>query len=125
LTDKGNEFENDAVGSRKPVDKPDEFTEVLLQAVDYGLLIPGEIVRSAIYNRIEMSYQVRRDEIPEKLPIFHKALQELLGSIVVATIEKSIARELYGRLGLNFTEHRNWTLLEYVEEAKTKRGGTT
>lgn len=52
------------------------FDEVLLQAVDQGLLVPGEIVRAAVYERIERNYLLRRDEIPEKLPAFQNAPQE-------------------------------------------------
>lgn len=51
----------------------------LVLAVDEALLVPGEIVRTAIYERVERSYQIRRGEIPEKLETFHRALQELLG----------------------------------------------
>jgi len=54
-----------------------ELEETLLQAVDEALLVPGEIVRTAIYERIERSYQVKREEIPEKLETFHKALERL------------------------------------------------
>jgi hypothetical protein len=57
-----------------------ELEETLLQAVDEALLVPGEIVRTAIHKRIERSYQLRRKEIPEKLETFHPALQELLGA---------------------------------------------
>jgi hypothetical protein len=93
------------------------FREVLLQAIDDGLLVPGEIVRAAIYDRVERSYQIRREEIPEKLELFHKALRDLLaaGSEV---LERLIAKNLYRRLDLNFNQHENWTLLDYVDEAK-------
>jgi len=50
-----------------------ELEETLIQAVDEALLVPGEIVRTAIYEHIERSYQVRREEIPEKLKTFHRA----------------------------------------------------
>lgn len=57
-----------------------ELEETLLQAVDEALLIPGEVVRTAIYERIERSYQLRREEIPDRLETFHQALQDLLGA---------------------------------------------
>jgi hypothetical protein len=91
--------------------------EVLLQAVDDALLVPGKIVRAAVYDRIEQSYQIRRDEIPEKLELFHKALLQLLG-VGARVMEKLIAKNLYRRLDLNFIEHDNWTLLDYVDHAK-------
>lgn len=94
-----------------------ELEETLLQAVDEALLVPREIVRTAIYERIERSYQVKREEIPEKLETFHKALERLLGS-GAKVMEKLIAKNLYTRLGLKFIEHANWTLVDYVNHAK-------
>jgi len=89
----------------------------LLGAVDYGLLALGEIVRSTIYERIEESYQVKREEIPEKLDTFHKALQELLGR-GAEVVKRLIAKNLYSSLNLRFPEHDNWSLVDYVQDAK-------
>lgn len=93
------------------------FREVLLQAIDDGLLVPGEIVRAAIYDRVERSYQLRREEIPENLELFHKALQDLLAASG-EVLERLIAKNLYLTLDLSFNQHENWTLLDYVDEAK-------
>lgn len=96
------------LGKAHPLPKSTEFSETLLRAVDEGLLVPSEIVRAVIYERIEKSYQIRREEIPEKLPPFDKALRELLGA-AAKVLEKVIARNLYRALGLNFTAHDAWT----------------
>ena len=93
------------------------FRDVLLQSIDDALLVPGEIVRAAIYDRVERSYQIRREEIPEKLELFHKALRDLLAA-GGEVLERLIAKNLYRRLDLNFNQHENWTLLDYVDEAK-------
>ena len=61
------------------MEQPANLEKILLEAVDEGLLVPGEIVRAAIYERLERSYQIKRGEIPEKLETFHLALQDLLG----------------------------------------------
>jgi len=95
-----------------------ELDESLLQAVDDGLLTLGKIARAAIYERVHASYQVKHEEIPEKLLIFHKALQDLLGS-GAKTVEKLIAKNLYNRLGLKFTQHDSWTLIDYANHART------
>jgi hypothetical protein len=81
-----------------------DLADDLVLAVDEALLVPGEIVRTAIYDRIERSYQVRREEIPEKLETFHQALQDLTGA-GGKVMEKLIAKSLYRRLKLNFTQH--------------------
>ena len=97
--------------------KPAQLDEALLEAVDFGLLVPGEIVRATIYERLETVYGVRREQIPEKLPAFHQALRELVGS-VANVLERVIAKNLYSRLELNFTYHDGWTLVDYVSHAK-------
>jgi hypothetical protein len=94
-----------------------ELWKALLEAVDQGLLVPGEIVRAAIYDRIEKTYGLKREEIPEKLEVFHRALEDLLGRSA-EVMERLIAKSLYSRLGLDFTKHDSWTLLDYVNHAK-------
>jgi hypothetical protein len=48
-------------------------------------------------------------------------LQDLIGG-GAKVMEKLIAKNLYRRLGLNFTEHENWTLVDYVNHAKELKG---
>ena len=97
--------------------RPAELDETLLQAVDDGLLVLGEGPRMAIYGYIESSYQVRRENNPDKLLTFHRALQDLLGS-GAKMMERLIARDLYSRLGLDFIEHNGWTLIDFMHHAK-------
>ncbi len=100
-----------------------DVADNLALAVDEALLVPGEIVKTAIYERIERSHQLGREEIPDHLEIFHKALQELMGD-GAKVMEKLIAKSLYRRLKLNFTQHDGWTLIDYVNRTKeTKRDG--
>jgi hypothetical protein len=102
------------------VREPAGFRDILLEAVDYGLMVLGEIVRQAIYKRIENDQALKRAEIPERLEAFHKALESVLG-VSAKTVEKLIAKNLYERLGLNFTQHDDWTLADYVNHAREVR----
>jgi len=101
--------------------KPVQLDEALLEAIDSGLLVPGEIVRETIYERLETVYGIKREEIPEKLPAFHQALRDLTRS-VADVMERLIARNLYSRLGLSFVNHENWSLIDYVNHARKERG---
>jgi hypothetical protein len=100
------------------VSEPAGFRDILLEAVDYGLMVLGEIVRRAIYERIEKDHGLKRAEIPEQLEAFHKALGSVLG-VSAKTVERLIVRNLHQRLGLNVTPRPEWTLIEYVDHAKT------
>jgi len=103
------------------MNEPAEFRQNLLEAVDYGLMVLGERVRQAIYDRIEKSHGLKREEIHEKLDVFHEALASALG-VGARPVERLIARNLYQRLGLNFTSRDNWTIVDYVEHAKRTAG---
>jgi hypothetical protein len=100
-----------------------EFRQILLEAVDYGLMVLGEIVRQTIYGRIEKDHGLKRADIPEQLEAFHKALGSVLG-VSAKTVERLIAKNLCQRLGLNFTPRPEWTLIEYVDHAKTTSKST-
>ena len=95
----------------------DEFKDVLLDAVDYGLLVLGEIVRQTLYDCLERNCQLKRANIPEKLEPFHVALAGLFGERGTL-VERLIARRLYSKLGLKFEAHEDWTLVDYVSRAK-------
>lgn len=94
-----------------------EFRNALLDSVDYGLLVLGEIVRQTIYNRLESNYQIERTEIPEKLEGFHAALAGIFGRRGIV-VERLVAKKLCDRLRLKFEDHENWTIVDYVNHAK-------
>jgi len=97
--------------------KLSRLDEALLEAIDFGLAVPGEIVRETIYERLETAYGIKREEIPEKLPAFHQALQGLVRS-VANVMERVIVKSLYTRLGLSFVNREDWSLIDYVNHAK-------
>ena len=111
---------SDLVGSVLLMIESSGLKEALLHAIDDGLAVPGEIVRTAIYDRIERSYQLRREEIPEKLPTFHKALEDLLGASA-KVMEKVIAKNLYNQVGIEFTPKKDWTIMDYVKHIEKVR----
>lgn len=105
--------------TRKVVAESARLGDALLQATDQGLLALGEIARESVYNRIEKNHGVRREEISQKVDIFHKALVDLLGA-GGSVIERLIAKNLYSTLGLNFRYHEDWTLVTYFNYAKAE-----
>jgi hypothetical protein len=96
---------------------PRQFSKLLLEAVDQGLLMLGETSRQAIYDCIEHSYQISRGEIPEKLDAIHGALTDLLGK-GANMVETIAAERLYKALNLTFEPNDDWTLADYVNHAK-------
>lgn len=103
--------------SRGPALDSREFSKLLLEAIDHGLLMLGEDARQAIYDCIENSYQIARDELPEKLEDLHGALTDLLGK-GGNMVEIIAAEKLYKTLHLTFEPKDDWALLDYVNHAK-------
>jgi hypothetical protein len=96
---------------------PRKFSNLLLEAVDDGLLMLGEAAREVIYDCIESSYQITREQIPEKLEAVHGALTDLLGK-GGNMVEMIAAERLYKALNLAFEPNDDWVLTDYVNHAK-------
>jgi hypothetical protein len=79
------------------------FPEDLIQAVDYDLAVPVELLRAAICERIERKHPLARDEASENLETFDKVLQTLFGA---------------GAKNLHINEDGNWKLVDYVNHNK-------
>ncbi len=95
---------------------PENFKKVLIEAVDNGLLTLGKSPRSAIYFRLEKNWQLKREEIPEKVEKFLKGLENIFGP-GSRVVEKAIAEDLFKRLGLEFEEKMNFEFQDYVKQA--------
>jgi len=111
--------------SADPLPSTDSISieEGLLQAIDDGLLALGEIVRDTLYDHFEKKYRLKREEIPEKLDTFQKALQVMLGA-GARVIETQIAKSLVSKLDLDFTENVNWTIVDYFDSARRTKTAT-
>jgi len=95
----------------------DRFDRILLQAIDEGLHVFGESTRHVIYYHIASKHRIERERIPERLEAFHEALKGMLGE-GSKVVEKQIAKSMYSMLDLKFREYDEWTLVDYVNDAK-------
>jgi hypothetical protein len=77
-------------------------------------------VRDTLYDRFDKKYQLKREEIPERLGTFHDALQVMLGA-GARVIETQIAKSLVSRLDMDFTENADWTIVNHFDLAKKNR----
>jgi len=93
------------------------FEKTLLRAVDDGLLLLGETPRKAIYYHLDEKFQLERENIPEEIEKFARALNAIFGS-GADVIEKFIVKELYRGLNFNFEEKMNFEFADYVRKAE-------
>jgi hypothetical protein len=102
--------------------KNDRHLNVLLvESIDdaISILLSRDVV-DALYVHLQKIHSVSRDEVPCKIETLCAALEKTFGVPSSRIISKVIARRLYAKLGLPFTDNPSRTLLEYVEEAKIK-----
>jgi hypothetical protein len=95
------------------------FTKILLDAVDDGIGFLDERGKEAMYFQVEKRYDLPRKKIPEKLEAFHKALEGLFG-YGAKVIEYQIAKSLYEKLAMEFSEKDGWALTDYAQHAGEK-----
>lgn len=111
-----------APGKRVLTEEEERFKHALLEAVDEGLGVLGQNVKATIYFEVEKRGSLCREEIPEKLQAFTRALREIFG-VGGPVIERLIAKRLLHNLELAYNERRDYGLIEYVEEARQRFEG--
>jgi hypothetical protein len=90
------------------------FSKVLLAAVDESLASLGDSPKQAILFHLESSFKIKKECIPDNLTNFTVALEKIFGP-GASYLEKLIAKRLYEKLGLNFVEEEtSWSFLESV-----------
>ena len=95
------------------------FSKILSYAIKEGMQFLGDSPKQAVIVYIEKNHSMKEDEYSKRLETFHRALTEIFG-IGTKFIERHIAKNLYGRLGMDFREQEKWTIVDYAEEAKKR-----
>ncbi|MGB9756312.1 MAG: hypothetical protein ACPLVJ_00820 [Candidatus Bathyarchaeales archaeon] len=97
--------------------KKENFKQVLLEAVDEGLLTLGESGREAVYFHLQNLYGVKKEVIPDKLEEFADGLRKIFG-LGAAVIEKAIIKSLYNKIGMKHEEKKGYSFLAYIKDAE-------
>ena len=114
------------VKSRRPKLEPistilpfkEDFDGILVESVKEAIEeVLGKEPAKAVFRFLERD--VKFDNLPRHLPSFYVALNKTFGKDH-ATVELAIAKKLYLKLSLDFTETPNTELSRYVETAFIK-----
>jgi len=76
----------------------ENFDQLLLDAIDEGLSGLGEAGKASIYIHLEGIFNIRKQEIPNKLDGFSNALQRIFG-LGARHLEILILKNLYKKVG--------------------------
>jgi hypothetical protein len=96
-----------------------EFNRLLLEAVDEGLSMLGESSKQAIYFHLEKRFDIKKQEIPNKIEVFANAIEKIFG-LGASFLEILIMKRLYVKLGRGFKFYgsEDFTFTEYVAAAR-------
>lgn len=95
----------------------EDFTKILKDAVDHGLLVLGPSARKAIYFHLEKNYSITKDQIPENIEAFTESLARMFGA-GAQVIERLILEDLQTQLGLKIEESRDSNFLNCLDKAR-------
>jgi len=95
----------------------DQFAKILIESVDYSLLLLGESARKAVYFHLERDYSITREKVPENIEAFVNGLESLFGAGALV-IERSILDNLHSKLGLKYEEKKNFIFIDSLNRAK-------
>jgi hypothetical protein len=101
------------------------FSEILLAAVEESLSSLGRSPKQAILFHLEESFNIKKEHIPDNVTEFAKALEKIFGPGALY-LEKLILKRLYEKLGLEFEDIDSEDFLECVDRVKRRlplRGG--
>jgi hypothetical protein len=100
---------------RTQKDFNDEVKLIIDNAID---LTYGQQALKAIYDSLLEHHGITSDEIPYRLDTLFKTIEDALGSKNTLTLSRVIAKRVYARMELQFSEIQGYTLQDYMEQAK-------
>jgi len=107
----------------------ENFDQMLLEAIDQGLSGLGGAGKASIYIHLEGLYNIRKQEIPNKLDDFSNALQRIFG-LGARHLEILIMKNLHEKVGcLCKLDNPSWlapdlTFTKYIEQMRLSYKGT-
>jgi len=97
----------------------EEFDKLLLEAIDEGLASIGESSKQAIYFHLEKVFNIKRQELPDKIADFQHAIEKLFG-LGANFLEILVMKRLHEKTGVVFEWHESteFAFANYVAAAK-------
>lgn len=97
-----------------------DFDKTLIESIDEGVrsLFSQEVV-DALHSNLSDKESITLDALPEQLQTLHVVLERYFG-LGALTLERTIARNFYSKLGLVFDAVGTYQLEDYVENARGK-----
>jgi len=96
------------------------FEETVNEVVNDTLNeIFSETATRIIYRHLEMTYQLKPEEVAKYIDVFKEGLEEFLSTGALA-IEIIIVKRLYSQFRVKFENREDWTFADYLKDLKQK-----
>jgi hypothetical protein len=95
------------------------FEKLFVEAVDEALASLGDSAKQAIYFHLENKFEIRRNQIPERVEDFADGLEKIFG-VGAQFLEILIMKKLHERVGqpLEWDKSKELIFTEYVAAAR-------
>ena len=99
----------------------DNFNKLLLEAIDEALASLGGSVKQAIYFHLKDRFEIRKEEIPERIGDFSEALEKIFG-VGADFLEILIMKNLYEQIEqpLYWNKDKDLVFTDYILAAKSR-----
>jgi len=96
-----------------------DFEKLVLEAVDEGLSALGESSKQAIYFHLDKSFDIKREQIPDRVNAFTQALENIFGA-GAGCLEVLIMSKIHEKIGgvVEWDKSKGFSFIEYVSVAK-------
>jgi len=112
--------ESTTVLTSKNEEKADDFSRLLLDAIDEALKrLFNETAVGSVYFYIERMCHLPREEIAEKPEVFSTSLEKLMGQGALVLADK-ILKALYVKLGLELAEEEGYGFADCICELRDR-----
>jgi hypothetical protein len=98
-----------------------DFNSLLLECIQETITaLLSQQVTESIFAHLKATHNISKEDVPNSLNLLTSTLEMTFGSSA-KIVGKAIAKRLYARLGLEFSNDHRRTLVDYVEQAKMAR----
>lgn len=91
-----------------------DFETLLLNAVDEGLSVLGESSKEAIYFHLDISFNIKKNEIPYKIEAFTNAIEKIFG-LGANFLKILIMKRLHEKIGQSFKWPKSKNYFTFTE----------
>ena len=94
-----------------------DFSQILMSAVEEGLSSLGDSPKQAIFYHLESYFKIKKENIPLNVREFAQALEKLFGP-GASYLEQLITKRLYQKIGIDSTQENYKNFVECVNDFK-------